>query len=181
MNYEQELNIVLFKLNAEGKLVLTAHCDVIPFLKRIKSTFRKEYMSVYAYVFYMTHESPLNPYFNYSQYEKEFKILEDLECQFDIEHPVVLKALDRLREMYTLPSASAYSTIAETLHKVASNIRNSSNVDMDQQTIKSIMSAAAGFKDLKKVFDESRRDLIIESKQAEVARVRGGAQEAYDN
>jgi hypothetical protein len=180
MSHDLELNIELFKLNSEGKLVLTAHCEVIPFLKKIRTTFKKEYLSVYAYVFYMTHESPLNPYFNYSQYEKEFKILEDLECSFDIEHPVVLKALERLREMYTLPSAMAYSTIAETLHKVASNIRNSSSIEMDQQSIKNIMTAAAGFKDLKKVFDESRRDLIIESKQAEVARVRGGAQKGYD-
>ena len=126
-------------------------------------------------------EDPVeNPYFNISMYEREFEILKDLEFDVDIEHPVIIAALERLNKMYTLPSSDAYKSIAETLHKIALNLRNAPSLDMDAAAIKSVMTIAKEFKDVKKTFDESRRDMIIESKENKNPRQRGNVEVAYD-
>jgi len=178
---QNELNVRIFDF-VDGEVKLTEWCDLLPFLKKVRTTFKKDHMKVYSYLFFMTYPSPLNPYFNYSTYEKEFIILKDLECDFPIEHPVVIKALERLSEMYTLPSSTAYQVIAESLNKIASNIKNSMTMDMDSNTIKSVMTAASNFKDLKKTFDETRQDLIVEEKQQNLGpKVRGNSQIAYDD
>lgn len=165
------------------KVVLTEWCTILPFLKRIKVKYESdpELLKVFSYLYFMTCESPKNPYFNYSLLDREFRILKDLECNFDIEDELILKALERLTEMYTLPSSVAYMVIGESLHKIASNLKNASSLDMDQTMIKSIMTAAANFKDLKKAFDETRKDLIIEETTKKERRIRGDSKAAYDD
>lgn len=178
---QKELNVRILDY-VDDQVKLTEWCEMLPFLKRVKSRFKKDHMKVYSYLFFMTYPSPLNPYFNYSSYDKEFTILKDLECEFNIEDPVILHALERLEEMYTLPSSTAYQVIAESLNKIASNIKNSMTMDMDSTTIKSVMTAASTFKDLKKTFDETRHDLITEEKVEDLGpRNRGGSKSAYDD
>ncbi len=178
---QKELNVRILDY-VDGEVKLTEWCEVLPFLKRIKTKFKKDHLKVYSYIFFMTYPSPLNPYFNYSTYDKEFTILKDLECDFDIEDPIIIKAVERLTEMYTLPSSTAYQVIAESLVKIASNIKNSMSVEMDAGTIKSVMTAASSFKELKKTFDETRQDLIVEEKKQDLGpRTRGGSVTAYDD
>lgn len=176
---EIELQVEIFKFS-NGEVSLTEHCELIPFLRRIKETFPDCFMKVYSYLYYKTCESTKNPYFNYSMFEREFKILKDLECDFDIEHPIILKAEERLIEMYTTASSLAYTTISETLFKVSSEIRNSVAVDLSPTVIKSILDTAKGFREIKKEFDENRKDVIIESRSVK-ARVRGGSKTSYDD
>ncbi len=177
---EIELQIEIFKFS-NGIVSLTEHCELIPFLRRIRETFPEDYMKVYSYLYYRTCESPKNPYFNYSVFEREFKILEDLECNFDIENPIIIKAVERLTELYTMPSSFAYTTISETLYKIASEIRNSVAVDLNPTVVKSVLDTAKVFREIKKEFDESRKDVIIESRTAVKTRIRGGSNTAYDD
>lgn len=174
-----DVQIKIFKFE-DGQVKLTEHCELIPFLKRIKTHFKKDYMKVYSYLAYCCHESPANPYFNYSLYDREFKILEDLECTFDIEHNLILHAKTRLNEMYQMPSSLAYTLISETLSRIASECINSASLTLDPPAVKSIMDTAKSFRDLKKQFDESRKDLMIENETTPGPRNRGNITSAYD-
>lgn len=180
-----DTQLTLIEYNPVSKNVkLSVHCYNIPFLKRIveKFTNPEEQIKIFSYLYYTTCESISNPYFNYSIYEREFKVLADMECDFDIEDPLIVIAKKKLSELYELPSSKAYVMISEMLNQMANQVHAFSMIDMDPAKAKSLRDMALGFSDLKKQFDQQRRDMIVEEKDGKrVARNRGGLKSAYDD
>jgi hypothetical protein len=169
---------------ASGEMKLSDFCYSIPFLKRIVTKWPdpEEHMKIFQYLYFTTADSISNPYMNYSIYEREFKVLKDLECDFDIEDPLIVYAKERLTEMYELPSSKAYKVISELFNKIASNLIGVSPMGLDAAKIKSIQETAGKFKENKKLFDETRRDMVIEEgENKRAARNRGNISDAYDD
>jgi hypothetical protein len=64
---------------------------------------------------------------------------------------------------------------------MASECVNSASITLEPASIKAIMDMAKSFRDVKKQFDESRKDLVIENETIQGPRNRGNITSAYDD
>lgn len=182
MAYDAQVKLLELGVDEKGNPTAkpTAICYTIPFLKRIIEKFPDEHVYIFAYLYFMTNASPSNPYFNTSIYEREFTVLEDLECTFDIEDPLIVEAKKRLHVIYDLPSSKAYTVISEALNQIATQIISVGIMDWDPVKIKVLQESAKVFKDLKKQFDETRQDIVTQAAVEKTAKTRGNVKKAYD-
>jgi hypothetical protein len=168
--------IKLFDIQG-GKVVPTEHCHIIPFLKRIMDEYPDNYLSIYAYLFYMSCRSSENPYFNRPQEELQEEILKDLEAQFDPEDRLIRMALDKCKSMYETPTVRAYNGIVNMLEKLAFYMETQTITDGRDGNITAIISAAKNFDSIRKSFKGVAKDL----EEEQSSRARGGQKLSYDD
>ena len=80
------MEIRLFEI--DGRVVRpTEHCYMISWLNCIIEHFPDDHLKVLAYVYYMSYTGPNNPYTNIVEEDREQKIMQSLEPEFDTEDP----------------------------------------------------------------------------------------------
>jgi hypothetical protein len=155
----------------------TEHCYTLTFLKDIMDNYPTSYLKIYAYLFYTTCPNPqLNPYFNYPEETKEESILTDIGADFSTEDELILKALERCRDMYETPTVRAYNGIKTMLDRLAKYMEDSPITAGRDGNINSLLRAAKDFQDIRESFKGVAKDLEEEQK----GRLRGGRDKGYD-
>lgn len=162
-----------------GKIVPTEHCYTINWLKKIMDEYEenKEYLKVYAYLFYMTYPNPDdNPYFHTLEIDKEELILRDIQAEFSTEDPAIHYALDRCKQMFETPTSRAYDGIAGMLDKLAVFMKHTQITTGRDGNMSQIVQAAKNFEQIRASFKGAYKDL----KEEQESRVRGGKGLGYD-
>jgi len=113
--------IRLFDLQ-NGQVIPTEHCYTIAYLKDIMDEYPEDYLSIYAFLFYMTcPNEDLNPYFNIKEEDKESVILQDIRANFTTEDPLVITALTNIKELFETPTSRAFRGIKIALDEYEKN------------------------------------------------------------
>ena len=108
------MNIRLFEL--DGRIVKpTEHCYMISWLNCIIEEYPKDHIKVLAYVYYMSYTGPDNPYANIVEEDREQKIMQSLEPEFDTEDPMIIRAIEKCTELYMTPTMRSYDAIKTML------------------------------------------------------------------
>ena len=161
---------------SNGKVIPTEHCEQLVFLRKVKEEFPEEYLEIYAYLFYMSCWSEENPYFNRPPDDRESEVLKDLDARFDIEHPVILHALERTKKLYETPTVRAYYGISSMLEKLGVFMSTQEITDGRDGNITAMINAAKNFDQIRKSFKGVAKDLAEEQS----SRARGGTDLGYD-
>ena len=160
-----------------GVIVPTEHCYSLRDLKKIMDEYPKDYMNVYAYLFYMTCPNPdLNPFFHVAENEKEEFILSQLKVTFSSEDDAIVSALAFCKKLYETPTHRAYMGIKSMLDRLARYMETTSIEHGRDGNINSLVNAAAKFEAIRMSFKGAYKDLMEEQK----SQVRGGQHIAYD-
>lgn len=168
--------IELFDLE-NSKIKPTKHCYAISALKRIMDEYPEDYLSIYAYLFYMTcMNEDLNPFFNVPETEKEDMILEQVGGDFSPDEEAIVSALEVCKKMYETPTYKAYMGIKAYMERLGEYMRTSQVTDGRDGNAMFGLKAAKEFSDIRKSYNETYKELKEE--QSTVSR--GGNQIAYD-
>jgi hypothetical protein len=166
--------INLFDISG-GKPVPSAHCYIIPILKRIMDTFPTEYLNIYAYVFYLTcPDSTMNPYTNKPEGDKEQLILSDLKPQFDIEDPIIIETIEWCKKMYETPRLRAFMGAKMALDRIGKYLQDTEitdGKDGSASTIERYMLKLPEFEDTFNTMENKLKE--------EQAKVRGNVKIPY--
>lgn len=170
------MNIKLFDVQ-NGVIVPTEHCYAMKDLKKIMDEYPKDYMNVYAYLFYMTCPNPdLNPFFHVAENEKEELVLSQLKVTFSTEDDAIIIALTLCKKLYETPTYRAYMGIKSMLDRLARYMETTTIEHGRDGNINSLVNAAAKFEQIRMSFKGAYKDLMEEQK----SQVRGGQHIAYD-
>ncbi len=104
------MQICLFEVVNEV-VVPDSSTYLIPWLKAIRDGYPKDYLRVYAYLFYMSCWDGRNIYINKPMDEREQMIVEQLGIDFSLESDVIVYALDKCKELYETPMVKVFKTI----------------------------------------------------------------------
>ena len=169
------MNIRLFEL--DGKAVkATEHCYLISFLKRIIDDYPEQHPKVLAYVYYMSYLGPDNPYFNTPEWDRQDKILRDLQPEFDPEDTAIVYAVDRCKELYTTPTMESYDAIKTMLQNLNTYLKTTEITDGRDGNISALLRIAEKFDSVRKSFKGVHADMEEEN----TVKARGGAKLPYD-
>lgn len=168
--------IELFELD-NSKIKPTKHCYTIGALKRIMDEYPKDYLSIYAYLFYMScMNDDLNPFFNVPETEKEDVILQEVGGNFSPDEEPIATALEVCRKLYETPTYKAYMGIKSYLEKLGDYMQNAQIVEGRDGNQEFGFKVAQKFSEVRRSYNETYRDL----KEEQSTTGRGGAQIAYD-
>ncbi len=160
-----------------GTVVPTEHCFVLETLKKIYDDYPEDYLSIYAYVFYMTCPNPeLNPFFDIVENDKEELILREVNAEFSTEDTAIRDAIKFCEKLYETPTYRAYMGIKQMLDRLARYMENTPIEHGRDGNINSLVNAAAKFEQIRMSFKGAYKDLMEEQKGT----ARGGQQLAYD-
>jgi len=160
-----------------GTVVPTEHCFVLETLKKIYDEYPEDYLSIYAYVFYMTCPNPeLNPFFDIIENDKEELILREVNAEFSTEDIAIRDAIKFCEKLYETPTYRAYMGIKQMLDRLARYMENTPIEHGRDGNINSLVNAAAKFEQIRMSFKGAYKDLMEEQKGT----ARGGQQLAYD-
>jgi len=168
--------IRLFDLQ-NGQVIPTEHCYTIGYLKDIMDEYPDDYMSVYAFLFYMTCPSEdLNPYFNIKEDDKEELLLNDLKANFTTEDPLVITALTNIKELFETPTSRAFRGIKIALDNMADVMTETKPTFGRDGSATALLRIAKDFDDVRQSYKGVYKDLQDEQS----TRTRGGGSLAYD-
>ena len=168
--------IRLFDLH-NGKIIPTEHCYTIGYLKDIMDEYPEDYLSVYAFLFYMTcPNEDLNPYFNMNEGEKEEIIMRDVRGNFTTEDPLVIIALNNLMVMFTTPTSRAYKGIKIALDNMGEVMADTKPTFGRDGSATALLRIAEKFDSVRQSYKGVYKDLQDEQS----TRTRGGGSLAYD-
>jgi hypothetical protein len=168
--------IKLFEVE-NSRIKPTEHCYTIAALKRIMDEYPEDYLSIYAYLFYMTcMNEDLNPFSNTPESEKEDLILEQVGGNFSSDEEAVDKALRLCHKLYETPTSNAYRAIKIALENVAYYMSTTPVTDGRDGNIKDIIKLSKEFNDIRRSYNETLRDF----KEEQSTTSRGNQQIAYD-
>ena len=160
-----------------GVIIPTEHCYALKDLKKIMDEYPKDYMNIYAYLFYMTCPNPdLNPFFHVAENEKEEFILSQLKVTFSSEDDAIVIALTFCKKLYETPTYRAYMGIKSMLDRLARYMETTAIDHGRDGNLTSLVNAAAKFEQIRTSFKGTYKDLLEEQK----SQVRGGQHIAYD-
>jgi len=160
-----------------GTVVPTEHCFVLETLKKIYKEYPEDYLSIYAYVFYMTCPNPeLNPFFDIVENDKEELILREVNAEFSTEDTTIREAISFCIKLYETPTYRAYMGIKQMLDRLARYMENTPIEHGRDGNINSLVNAASKFEQIRMSFKGAYKDLMEEQKGT----ARGGQQLAYD-
>lgn len=161
-----------------GNIIPTEHCYTLQGLKAVMEEYPQDYMSVYAYLFYMSCPNPeLNPFFDAPEEEREELILKEVGGNFSTEDDVVIEALNLCKKLYETPTARAYRSIQKA-------IDNMSKVLATEVPTFGRDGSAAGLLRIMEKFDAIRQSFkgVYKDLQEEQQSItRGGQRRAYDD
>jgi len=168
--------IRLFDLQ-NGKVIPTEHCYTIGYLKDIMDEYPEDYLSVYAFLFYMTcPNEDLNPYFNMNEGEKEEIIMRDVRGNFTTEDPLVITALSNMLLMFTTPTSRAYTGIKIALDNMGEVMATTKPTFGRDGSATALLRIAEKFDSVRQSYKGVYKDLQDEQS----TRTRGGGSLAYD-
>jgi len=169
------MNIRLFEVDGRGVKV-TEHCYMISWLKSIIDEFPEEHLKIFAYIYYISYTGPENPYFNISELDREEKILRDLQPEFDIEDPLILRAVDECKKLYETPTKKSYIAIKTMLERLNTYLETTEITDGRDGNIGSMLRIAKEFKTVR----ESFQGVMEAVKEEEKVMARGKSSIPYD-
>jgi hypothetical protein len=168
--------IKLFDLQ-NGKVIPTEHCYTIGYLKDIMDEYPEDYISIYAFLFYMTcPNEDLNPYFNLKEDDKETTILQDVNANFTTEDPLIITALNNIRELFETPTSRAFRGIKIALDNMADVMSETKPTFGRDGSATALLRIAKDFDDVRQSYKGVYKDLQDEQS----TRTRGGGSLAYD-
>jgi len=168
--------IKLFDLQ-NGKVIPTEHCYTITYLKDIMDEYPEDYISIYAFLFYMTcPNEDLNPYFNLKEDDKETTILQDVNANFTTEDPLIITALNNIRELFETPTSRAFRGIKIALDNMADVMSETKPTFGRDGSATALLRIAKDFDDVRQSYKGVYKDLQDEQS----TRTRGGGSLAYD-
>lgn len=168
--------VKLFDIS-NGKVIPTEHCYTLNFLKRIMDEYPDSYMSIYAYLFYMTCPNPdMNPFFNVPEIDKEDIIIEEVDLDVSTEDEIIQEALGKCKLLYETPTYRAYRGIKSMLDRLADYMETAQIEHGRDGNINSLVNVAAKFESIRNSFKGAFNDM----KEEQQSSVRGGAGLAYD-
>lgn len=160
-----------------GKVLPTEHCYTLAFLKDIMDHYPDQYMTIYAYLFYMTCPNPdLNPFFDVPETDKEEIILQEVKAEFSTDDDLIVRALGMCQKLFQTPTYRAYMGIKSMLDRLAKYMETTTIEHGRDGNITALVNAAAKFEQIRQSFKGTLRDLEEEQK----SQVRGGQNLAYD-
>lgn len=160
-----------------GKVLPTEHCYTLASLKKVMDTYPDQYLSVYAYLFYMTCPNPdLNPFFDVPETDKEELILQEVQAEFSTDDDAISDAVKLCKKLYETPTFRAYAGIKSMLDRLAKYMETTEIEHGRDGNITALVNAAAKFEAIRQSFKGTLRDLEEEQKST----VRGGQNLAYD-
>jgi hypothetical protein len=168
--------IKLFELKGDN-VIPTEHCYVIGYLKDIIDNYPENHKKILAYLFYMNCRSEDNPYYNKPQEDLDIEILRDIHADFDVEDPLILKAMVKVKALYETPTVRAYNGFANMLEKLAFYLETQDITDGRDGNISAIVQAAKNFDSIRKSFKGVAKDL----EEEQSSRARGGTRLSYDD
>jgi hypothetical protein len=154
----------------------TEHCKVISWLSIIEEKFPKDYIKIYAYIFYMSCPGEENPYFNLPFDLREEVIIKDLKIDFTLEEDEIIEAVRNARKMYETPTVRAYVSITTMLDNISDFIRTAKVTTGRDGNINSLIKVAKEFDDIRQSYKGVAKDLAAEQE----SHVRGGQNLGYD-
>lgn len=168
--------IRLFDLQ-NGQVIPTEHCYTIGYLKDIMDEYPEDYISIYAFLFYMTcPNEDLNPYFNLKEDDKETTILQDVNANFTTEDPLIITALNNIRELFETPTSRAFRGIKIALDNMADVMSETKPTFGRDGSATALLRIAKDFDDVRQSYKGVYKDLQDEQS----TRTRGGGSLAYD-
>jgi hypothetical protein len=160
-----------------GVVIPTEHCYMLSSLKAIMEYYPERYMSVYAYLFYMTCPNPvLNPFFEVVDIDKEELILREVNADFSPDEILISTGLAFCRTLYETPSLRAYTGIKIMLDNLADYMARTSITHGRDGNITALANVAAKFEAIRQSYKGAFKDLMDEQKST----ARGGTNMAYD-
>lgn len=103
----------------------TEHCYTIESLKHIMDKYPKDYLAVYAYLFYMSCiNEEENPFANIEEINKEDFILKQIGGDFSSDDPLISNALDTCKKLYDVPSYRFYRSAKIGVEKMGKWLEN---------------------------------------------------------
>tara|TARA_R110000772_G_scaffold265784_1_gene387513 strand:+ start:4938 stop:5453 length:516 start_codon:yes stop_codon:yes gene_type:complete len=169
------MNIRLFEL--DGRIVKpTEHCYMISWLNCIIEEYPKDHIKVLAYVYYMSYTGPDNPYANIVEEDREQKIMQSLEPEFDTEDPMIIRAIEKCTELYMTPTMRSYDAIKTMLDNLNVYLKTTPVTDGRDGNIGPLLRVAKEFKAVRESFKGVQDDVIEESK----VKARGKSKLPYD-
>lgn len=170
------MSIKLFELRGD-KVLATEHCYNIKQFKDVIDNYPDNYLKILAFVFYMSCRSAENPYFNRPSEDLDLEILRDLGADFSVEDLLVVKALEKAKQLYETPTVRAYNGFATMLDKLALYLETQDISDGRDGNISAIVQAAKNFDNIRKSFKGVAKDL----EEEQSSRARGGSRLSYDD
>lgn len=162
---------------SNGKVIPSEHCYTLNFLKVILEKYPDNYLSVYAYVFYMTCPNPdLNPFFDVPETDKEDLILQEIDADFSTDDTEITAAVKMCEKLYQTPTFRAYMGIKTMLDRLGRYMETTEIEHGRDGNITALVNAAAKYDQIRQSFKGAYRDLIEEQQST----VRGGQNLAYD-
>lgn len=160
-----------------GQVVPSEHCYTLSFLKDIIGKFPTDYIKIYTYLFYMTCPNPdMNPFFDVPETDKEELILKEVDVDFSIDEPEIIRALEMCKKMYETPTYRAYQGIKIALDNMARFMATEQVTSGRDGSATAILRIAERFDMVRQSFKGVYRDLLDEQQSS----VRGGQNLAYD-
>lgn len=160
-----------------GVVVPSEHCYTLKDLKAIIDRYPKDYINVFAYIFYMTCPNPdLNPFFDVVETDKEELILKQLIPNFSTEDPEVITAIKLCEKLYETPTLRSYMGIKKMLDRLARYMETAPIEAGRDGNIMALVNTASKFEQIRQSFKGAYKDLMEEQQ----SQVRGGQQLAYD-
>lgn len=116
-----------------NNVVETEHCSTLSFLRVIKETYKKDYMKIYSYLFYMTcTNAEINPCWNLPEDEKEEFILKEVGI-VPIEDELVIEAFKQCEKLYATPSRRHYLAMKIAVDNV-SDFLSTTKINAEEKT-----------------------------------------------
>jgi len=160
-----------------GKVIPTEHCYTLKFLKDIMDEYVDDYLSIYAYLFYMTCPNPdLNPFFDVPEEDKEALILRELKTDFSLDDDLIVKALSKCKKLYETPTYRAYLGIKIFLDKMGNSMATEDLTFGRDGSSPALLRMAEKYDAVRQSFKGVYKDLQEEQQSS----VRGGQNLAYD-
>lgn len=172
------MSINLIEYDPRAKTVrITEHCYIMTWLKDIIDHFPEEdHIKIFAYIYYMSDPSPLNPYTYIREFERPDKILKDIQPEFDFDDVLIVRAIEKCKEMYTTPVHRSYQAISTMMDNLNDYISNTQISDGKDGNITAMFNIAKNFKQLKDSFESILKDALEETK----IKSRGVSKVSYD-
>lgn len=170
------MGIKLFDIQ-NGKITPTEHCYTIGSLKRIMKEYKKDYLAIYAYLFYTSClNEEENPFANVPEKDKEELILKEVGGDFSIDEEAIYEALETTKTIYKTASYNLYLAAKFGIEKVADYLRMTSIVGGRDGNENSYLKYIKEYDQVCRSFEA--RYKAFKEEQSTVAR--GGHQIAYD-
>jgi hypothetical protein len=152
------------------KVIPSEHCYTIKwlsiFMDEKEYSDEKEHLKIYPFLFYMNCPyQELNPYAEMKDADREVKIYNDLDCDFSLEDPNIIHAMERCKDMYSTPVTRMYSTIQKAIDKISTSI-DTANITLGGKdaNITAILKTIKDFNALRKEYKDAYQDVEEEAR-----------------